>query len=83
MLIKYVLISFILLLHFTKISCAELAKPNLIFILIDDVGWADFNYNVGGNSAIPTPNIDRLAGDGLKFKSHYVHPTCTPPEQLS
>ena len=52
--------------------------PNIVFILIDDVGWADFNYNIDGKSAIPTPNIDRLAGEGLKLKSHYVQPTCTP-----
>ena len=45
---------------------------------MDDVGWADFNYNVEGSSSIPTPNLDRLAGEGLKLKSHYVHPTCTP-----
>ena len=52
--------------------------PNIVFVLIDDVGWADFNYNTGGKSAIPTPNIDRLAGEGLKLKSHYVQSTCTP-----
>ena len=52
--------------------------PNLIFILIDDVGWADFGYNnkirslVGeegvSDGQIPTPNIDRLAESGLKLK---------------
>ena len=52
--------------------------PHIIFVLLDDVGWADFNYNVGGESAIPTPNLDRLAGQGLKLKSHYVHSSCTP-----
>ena len=62
--------------------------PNIIFILIDDVGWADFGYNnqfaarfgakENGDGQIPTPNIDRLANKGLKLTSHYVHPTCTP-----
>ena len=60
--------------------------PNIIFILIDDVGWADFGYNnnilspngVRSDGLIPTPNIDKLAKDGLKLTSHYVHPTCTP-----
>ena len=61
--------------------------PNIIYILIDDVGWADFGYNnkiqgvVGDNAhdgIIPTPNIDKLASKGLKLTSHYVHPTCTP-----
>ena len=62
--------------------------PNVLFILIDDVGWADFGYNnkiatqfgakEDSDGQIPTPNIDRLAETGLKLTSHYVHPTCTP-----
>ena len=56
--------------------------------MIDDVGWADFGYSnniatrygskENSNGQIPTPNIDKLANKGLKFTSHYVHPTCTP-----
>ena len=62
--------------------------PNVLFVLIDDVGWADFGYNnqmatkfgakENSDGQIPTPNIDRLAERGLKLTSHYVHPTCTP-----
>ena len=53
--------------------------PNIIFILVDDVGWADFNYTTPHQTtAIPTPNIDRLARAGLILNNHYVHPTCTP-----
>ena len=33
------------------------APPNIVFVLFDDVGWADFDYNVDGRSAIPTPNL--------------------------
>ena len=55
------------------------SAPNIIFILFDDVGWADFNYNVNGHSAIPTPNLDELAAKGNDFwlfqtylvKKHY------------
>ena len=54
------------------------APPNIVFVLFDDVGWADLGYNVVGRSAIPTPNLDALAGAGLKLKSHYVHSSCTP-----
>jgi hypothetical protein len=43
------------------------SAPNIIFILFDDVGWADFNYNVNGHSAIPTPNLDELAAKGNDF----------------
>ena len=59
------------------LAAAESA-PNVVFVLFDDVGWADFDYNVHGRSAIPTPNLDALAGAGLKLKSHYVHSSCTP-----
>ena len=53
-------------------------QPNIIFILVDDVGWADFSYNVNGNTSISTPNIDRIAKKGIKLKRHYAQPTCTP-----
>ena len=43
------------------------SAPNIIFVLFDDVGWADFNYNVNGHSAIPTPNLDELAAKGNDF----------------
>ena len=44
------------------------SAPNIIFILFDDVGWADFNYNVNGHSSIPTPNLDKLADEGNDFE---------------
>ena len=46
------------------ISSVVKSSPNIIFVLFDDVGWADFNYNVDGHSAIPTPNLDALAAKG-------------------
>lgn len=39
---------------------AAAEKPNIVMVLLDDVGWADFNYTSGGRGSIPTPNIDRL-----------------------
>ena len=53
-------------------------KPNIVMVLLDDVGWADFNYTSGGRGSIPTPNIDRLSDSGLRLGQHYVHTTCTP-----
>ena len=55
-----------------------LCAPNVVFVLMDDVGWADFGYNTDGLSLIPTPNLDELADQGLKLKNHYVHSSCTP-----
>lgn len=52
-----------------------ITKPNILFIIADDLGWADTGYH---GSSIKTPNIDRLAASGIRFEQHYVMPTCTP-----
>lgn len=53
--------------------------PNVVMILMDDVGWSDFGA-FGGGAAVgsPTPNIDRLAANGLRLTSAYSQPSCTP-----
>ena len=48
------------------IGLASCEKPNIIFVLVDDVGWADFNYSTGGVGSIPTPNIDSLSSKGAR-----------------
>ncbi|MGV8120722.1 MAG: sulfatase-like hydrolase/transferase [Candidatus Xenobiia bacterium LiM19] len=54
-------------------------KPNVVIILLDDVGWMDPGFNGGGEAVgNPTPNIDRLAGQGLVLTSCYSTPSCTP-----
>ncbi|VGO23545.1 arylsulfatase [Pontiella sulfatireligans] len=52
------------------------AKPNVVVILTDDQGWGDLSIN--GNTAIDTPNVDRLARDGAMFDRFYVSPVCAP-----
>ncbi len=49
--------------------------PNIVFILADDLGWADIGYH---QSDIRTPNLDRLAAAGVRLNRHYVYPTCSP-----
>jgi arylsulfatase A-like enzyme len=53
--------------------------PNLLVILMDDVGWGDFGCYGGGVAVgAPTPNIDKLARRGLLMTSCYSEPSCTP-----
>jgi arylsulfatase A-like enzyme len=54
-------------------------RPNVLLILMDDVGWGDFGCYGGGVAfGAPTPNVDRLARDGLLLTSCYSEPSCTP-----
>lgn len=50
-------------------------RPNIVFILADDLGWSDVGYH---GSEIRTPHIDRLAASGAKLEQFYVLPVCTP-----
>lgn len=50
-------------------------KPNIVFIIADDLGWADVAFH--GGSA-PTPHLDRLAAEGVELTQHYVYPVCSP-----
>jgi arylsulfatase A-like enzyme len=51
------------------------AKPNIVFILCDNVGWGDFSC-YGGST--PTPRIDQLAGAGIRFNNYTVESQCSP-----
>ena len=53
--------------------------PNVVFILADDYGFNDVGYHGRSHgSAILTPNLDRLAGEGVKLENYYVQPICSP-----
>ncbi len=65
----------LLLLSWLPTHAAETTPPNVVFIIADDLGWADVAFH-GGNA--PTPNLDRLAKDGLELTQHYVAPVCSP-----
>lgn len=53
------------------------ARPNIIIILTDDQGWGDVGFN--GCTDIPTPNLDKLASDGVVAHAGYAaHPYCSP-----
>ena len=51
-------------------------KPNILYILADDMGYADPGFN--GGTEIKTPNLDQIARGGTVLKSFYVQPVCSP-----
>ncbi|MFV0377650.1 MAG: sulfatase [Mangrovibacterium sp.] len=53
----------------------EFRKPNVIVIVADDLGYADVGFN---GSDIKTPNLDRLAGEGVRLEQFYTCPMCSP-----
>jgi len=80
---KHTLIAFLLaplaVLHATDAPKPDgKLKPNIVIILADDLGYSDFGC-YGGE--IDTPNIDRLAGSGIRFSSYYSEAKCNPSRQ--
>jgi len=58
---------------------APVQKPNIILILSDDFGYGDAGvYGGGPGRGMPTPNLDRMASEGMTFFSFYAQPSCTP-----
>ncbi len=52
------------------------AKPNIVFFLVDDLGWSDVGFN--GAKYYETPNVDMFASEGMKFTQAYAAPVCSP-----
>jgi arylsulfatase A-like enzyme len=56
-------------------------RPNIIFILADDLGYGDLGCY--GQAAMKTPNIDRLAAEGMRFTDHYAGSTVCAPSRCA
>jgi len=52
-------------------------KPNILFIMADDIGWSNIGAYHRGMMASRTPNLDRLAADGMMFTDYYAEASCT------
>jgi len=60
-------------------AMAQQSKPNIILLVSDDTGYGDLGpYGGGEGRGMPTPNIDRLAAEGMTMFSFYAQPSCTP-----
>ncbi|MEM9589000.1 MAG: sulfatase-like hydrolase/transferase, partial [Planctomycetota bacterium] len=55
---------------------APTESPDIVLILVDDLGWPAIGCY--GNRYVPTPHIDRLAAEGVRFTDAYAAPQCTP-----
>ncbi|MGB0258962.1 MAG: sulfatase-like hydrolase/transferase, partial [Coraliomargarita sp.] len=54
-------------------------KPNIIYILTDDIAWGEMGWQGGGkHRGTPTPTLDKMAKEGMRFWSAYAEPSCTP-----
>ena len=74
--IKKTLVVFFVV-HLLAFLSASADKPNYVLVFIDDMGWGDFSCF--GNKFASTPNIDRLAKEGIRFEQFYVNsPICSP-----
>ena len=54
----------------------EITKPNVILIILDDVGYGDLG--VHGNPHLKTPNIDKMHSQSVRLTNYHVSPTCSP-----
>jgi arylsulfatase A len=63
------------------LSASLLATPNVIYILADDVGYGDLSCY--GQTLFETPNLDRLASDGMRFTEHYSGSAVCAPSRFT
>ena len=60
-----------------SLAGAQEKKPNIIFIMGDDIGWSNIGVYNQGIMAGRTPNLDRLANEGMRFTDYYAEASCT------
>src|SRR5690348_18287461 len=56
---------------------ASAAKPNILILWGDDIGWWNISYNSRGQMGYRTPNIDRIGHEGATFTDYYGQQSCT------
>jgi len=64
---------------FSALPAQASKKPNIILVVSDDTGWGDLGvYGGGAGRGMPTPNLDKMAHEGMQFWAFYGQPSCTP-----
>ena len=56
---------------------AQSPQPNIVFIMADDIGWFNLGCYHQGMMASRTPNLDRIAAEGIRFTDYYAEASCT------
>ena len=72
-----VLASLVALIVASMPASAQQQRPNIIFIMGDDIGWANIGVYNQGIMAGRTPNLDQLASEGMRFIDYYAEASCT------
>ncbi|NQU51396.1 MAG: arylsulfatase [Bacteroidetes bacterium] len=80
---RLIKIAFLIVLTFTSfIGCKQNTakqQPNIVYILCDDLGYGDIHANAPATGKIPTPNVDKLISEGMRFtNAHSGSSVCTP-----
>ncbi len=60
----------------TVAAQAAASRPNILVVVTDDLGWGQLGFN--GGTEVGTPNLDRIANEGVKLTQFYVSPGCSP-----
>ena len=75
--LRFLLAAFVLGLIGIQTNAHAASQPNIVYILLDDAGYGDLSCY--GQKKFKTPNIDRLAAEGMKFTDHYAGSTVCAP----
>jgi arylsulfatase A len=70
----------LLLMAATALGAPAAERPNIVFIMADDLGYGDLGCY--GQERIKTPNLDRMAAEGMRFTQHYSGSTVCAPSRV-
>ena len=77
--LRFTLLALLMFTALASLLRAESAKPNIVYILADDLGYGDLSLL--GQTRFDTPNIDRIAKEGMRFSQHYSGSTVCAPSR--